>query len=430
MEERADVKILSRDITGLLCLRLAGLGLQLAAQLVVGRLAGPAGLGIVQLFTSWTCVLGEVSALGRPSHAMKSLAVARDRASRQGLDRYLSQQVRGIALPWGVALLLALPVILGLKERGEFILLVLLASGCFALLRLFSEGLKALERPGISVLVETCGPSLAVLLACAGLWLGGKDIGGAALAISLAVGFALSMLVLAVLLAARLLQNSSDKVGGADTVAPSTLSALLPFWGGGVLSILLAQLPFLLLPFYADVNTTGQFALAYKLVNLVGAILLLMAAIYGPRFARAWHDSPEALRSLLWHSQRSALLLFAAPALALLLFGAPILAFFGEGFGAARPCLLILLGGQLVNAATGLPGVLLNMAGQARLEIRCLLLALLVACAGCLWLGPEYGALGVAVAYSLALAIKNLASWGLAWQLSRRTPAAARETAL
>ena len=49
---------------------------QFLAQIVVGVLAGASGLGILQLFTSWTCVVGEVSAMGLPTRVMRQVSVA------------------------------------------------------------------------------------------------------------------------------------------------------------------------------------------------------------------------------------------------------------------------------------------------------------------------------------------------------------------
>jgi O-antigen/teichoic acid export membrane protein len=411
-----------KDIPGLLLVRLLGLGLQLVVQLVVGRLAGPAGLGLLQLFTSWTCVAGEAAALGRPVHAMRTLAVSREGAGRSGLDAYLSRQVRAIAAPWFVMLIIALPVLLQLK-RGRFILLVMLAAGGFALLRLFSESLKALARPAVSVLVETCVPAIAVLLLCAALWWTGDAVRGEQLILSMAAGILLAVLMLAAVLARRL----ADSRDQGDAVADARWSELLPLWGGGLLSILLMQLPFLFLPFYADVESTGQFALAYKLVNLVSVVLLLLASLYGPRFASAWRDAPAELSRLLWQSQYSSFALFAAPALLLLLGGRWLLGLFGAEFVEAQPLLLVLLCGQLINAVTGLPGLLLNMAGRGRDEFHSLLLSLALASAGCLWLGPAHGAMGIAVAYSGALAFKNLLSWSLARRVLRAVPGDAEE---
>ena len=48
----------------LIASRCVAVPLQMASQVAVGALAGPAGLGVLQLFTSWTCFVGEMLAQG------------------------------------------------------------------------------------------------------------------------------------------------------------------------------------------------------------------------------------------------------------------------------------------------------------------------------------------------------------------------------
>ena len=76
--------------------------------------------------------------------------------------------------------------------------------------------------------------------------------------------------------------------------------------------------------------------------------------------------------------------------------------------------LLVLCGGHLVNAATGLSGVLLNMAGAARLELAATAGAFAIALLASPFVGAAYGTIGLAVLFSLAIATKNLLSFGLA----------------
>ena len=76
--------------------------------------------------------------------------------------------------------------------------------------------------------------------------------------------------------------------------------------------------------------------------------------------------------------------------------------------------LVALAAGQLVNAATGLPGVLLNMSGAAGLELRALLVSLVVVLVLAPLVGEAYGAHGLAWLFSGGLAFKNLASYLLA----------------
>jgi O-antigen/teichoic acid export membrane protein len=83
--------------------------------------------------------------------------------------------------------------------------------------------------------------------------------------------------------------------------------------------------------------------------------------------------------------------------------------------------MVILAAGHMVNAATGLSGLLMNMAGAASKEMYTLIIAMVAALAGSAWLGPEYGATGLAIVFSSSIALKNIASYLLAINLVKST---------
>jgi len=57
------------------------------------------------------------------------------------------------------------------------------------------------------------------------------------------------------------------------------------------------------------------------------------------------------------------------------------------------------------------------MAGAASRELATLVLALAVALVGSAWVGPRYGAIGLALVFSGSIALKNLASYVVARHL-------------
>ncbi len=134
----------------------AGLALQFLVQVVVGTLAGPAGLGVLQLFMSWSCILGEVLALGLPARAMRTTAVNWSHgdfaAARQALQQ-AARLILGVAgcaaaslalVSWSIERRWGSP---GESEIGLVLLATLLAAPLFALLRLGTDALKAADAP-------------------------------------------------------------------------------------------------------------------------------------------------------------------------------------------------------------------------------------------------------------------------------------------
>jgi O-antigen/teichoic acid export membrane protein len=390
-----------------------GVFLQLAVQVLVGRLTGSAGVGLMQLYITWTCVLGEGVAMGRPAHAMKTMAVARDQSLPAVIKYYLKQQLLAIVLVWLAFIALASGLIYNAGDLQWVLSLAAVSALFFALLRLLAEALKAQGRANLSVFAESVGPPLAVVcLGCYCLVLG-KAVESLPLVLALAGGF-LACLLLLLASQARLL---AALPGRNSTPLRFPMAELAPLWGAGLLSMLFLNFPFLLLPLYTDTGTVGEFALAHKLVNLISTILLLLAAIFGPRFARSINSADvEGIRRSLWQSQLCALALYL-PSMALLaLFGKPLLSLFGESLAGAELFLWILAAGQLVNAATGLPGLLLLMGGAGQREFTALAVTLLIATTLTLWVGPRWGAPGIAIVYSAAIAGKNLISYVIACQ--------------
>ena len=70
--------------------RSAAVAIQFLCQLTIANLAGAAGLGLFQLFSSWTCILGEIMAQGLPARMMRVISVGYDR----GDYAYCREQMR------------------------------------------------------------------------------------------------------------------------------------------------------------------------------------------------------------------------------------------------------------------------------------------------------------------------------------------------
>lgn len=409
--------------------RAGAIAAQFAAQLAVGTLAGASGLGVLQLFTSWTSIAGEVLGLGLPTRAMRQVSVAYAAGQASQIEKTLRGSRRRILRLWLWLLLLAvIPAIVILRQHTApdwtdyrwLLLAAGLAAPLFSLLRLYAESLKATGAALAAVTLESLTSPALLLLACAACWLAGEPMAS----VTLVSAFGLSLVITPLALRARLgkqlvkLPQKSQPAGDAAANRPAPRGDLLYLWGTGVLSIGFLQLPFLIMPLYVDTTEIGVFAVAHKLINVVTTLLLLLAAVFGPAFARcAAQRDQRTLLGLLRRTQLISTAVFLPAAVALLALAEPIAGLFGNDFGELRLFLTILAAGHLVNAATGLSGVLLNMAGAASRELSTLVLALAAALAGSALVGPEYGAAGLAAVFSGSIALKNLASYALAAQL-------------
>jgi O-antigen/teichoic acid export membrane protein len=403
---------------------------QFAAQLVVGTMAGAGGLGVLQLFTSWTCIAGEILGLGLPTRAMRLVSVDYAHQQRDQIVQTLHESRRKILRLWLVLVLLAAVAATFLLRTGtpsgwtQYSWLLIgagLTAPLFSLLRLYAESLKATGAALAAVTLESLTSPLALLLVCAVCWVAGQAV----MTLTLVITFALSLAITPVALNQKLKQQmarlpqtapQNSDVNAASQLAPH--ADLLYLWGTSVLSIGFLHLPFMVMPLYVETAQIGVFAVAHKLINVITTLLLLLAAVFGPAFARsAAQRNPAEMLSLLGRTQLISTAVFLPVSLALVALAEPLAGLFGEDFGDLQIYLAILAAGHLVNAATGLSGVLLNMAGAASRELSTLVIALIAALAGSAWVGPEYGATGLAVVFSGSIALKNLASYALARNL-------------
>jgi O-antigen/teichoic acid export membrane protein len=402
--------------------RAGAVGLQLAVQVAVGALSGPAGLGLLQLFTSWTCIAGEILARGLPASTMRLTAVAwerEDTAACRGQLRFAVVKIlRGSAVGLPVALIVLLLVqawgsLSLVSPMGLALVSVAVAAPLFALLRLGADALKAVDAALQAITLENLVAPAVMLLVCALFWLRGEGMGPVALLGAGIAGFALAMAALWRALLKRLPQPVQPAAAVAQGSIPASETRAL--WANSVLSILFMHLPFLLLPWFADPAEIGVFAVAHKLVNIITTLLILLAAVFAPSFARAaGRQDRDALRTLLWQTQCLSLAIFVPLIGFLLVAGGQLTGLFNLPENSLLPYIVALAAGQLVNAATGLPGVLLNMAGAARRELNTLLAALAFAALLAPGVGAFYGAEGIAWLFSAALALKNLASFAVA----------------
>ncbi|MFT7266108.1 MAG: O-antigen/teichoic acid export membrane protein [Halioglobus sp.] len=407
---------------------------QFAAQLVIGTMAGAGALGALQLLTSWTCIAGEVLGLGLPTRAMKEVSISYAQRQREQILQTLHESRRKIFRLWlTLVLLAALPIIFLSRtqdtatwtEYSWLLISACLAAPLFSLIRLYAESLKATGAALAAITIESLSSPLALLLACAYCWLAGHLV----VTFTLVVTFGLSLVITPVALSRRLRRQVAELARSAngthDAHAPAKVERgdLFYLWGTGVLSISFMHLPFMLMPLYVDTAQIGVFAVAHKLVNVITTLLLLLAAVFGPSFARyAAQNDSHALLGLLRRTQLISTAVFLPVSLLLIALAEPLAGLLGEDFGNLQNYLAILAAGYLVNAVTGLSGVLMNMAGAASREMYALIFAMVGALAGSLWIGPEHGATGLAIVFSSCIALKNIASYLLAIDLikSRR----------
>ncbi len=412
------------SILGLLSARGLGIALQFLMQIAVGRLTGAYGVGLLQLCATWLSALGEFNSIGLPTHAMKTVSGFRSHYSRQQVKLYLRHCVGLVCFAWLAFAIFSTLIIAIIPETDihsnrmsdtVFVVLVSIAGSiAYALMRLFADALKAYGRRNSVVFIENAGAPLVVILACIGFIGFDQAISARGVVLAFCLGFAIAAMLLFGYLVKtwrQMSHQSQDK----QAQPPRPGREVVSFWGTGILSIGLINFPFVLLPLFEDLATIGVFAVAFKLTNTITSVIVMLAAVFGPQFAAKHIEGDKgAVWRLLLKSQAMSVAIYLPLIAVLILFVDSIAALFGSDFAGVSGFVYVLAAGQLVNAATGLPGVLLNMTDRGHSEFAINIIVFVTAILVGLVAGSAHGALGIAVTYALAIAAKNLISYFVA----------------
>ncbi len=400
---------------------------------VVGHLYGPQGVGVYALAQSILLGAGILSRRGMDSALIRF--VGRDHEARQ---------VRGF-LYWAGwrSLWVSAPLMLvvcfgrglaedffGMPGLAVMLLGIGLAVPLYTWSFLLAGFFKGVRKPAMAAMQENGAIALVAGALLLGLqwWLQGP----LALAVLGWVYLAAALLIAAQghLTAMRWLRrvrrppaevNTSAQTSAASTtLSPVDLASLrsvsqsffvisLAAFMHGVLSIMIAGK-------FLGSTELGLFKSAQQIGLSVAFVLMVINAIFPPRFATLYHQGKMA--ALGGTARRAALLGVALSApflLVCLLVPEWVLGLLGEGFESAALLLRIVALAQLVNVATGSVGFLLNMTGHDRVMRNIALLCNSVGVAGFLLLTPFLGALGAALALAFVLVAQNLVAMVAVW---------------
>lgn len=176
---------------------------------------------------------------------------------------------------------------------------------------------------------------------------------------------------------------------------------------------LFSQIDSYTLAAFTDSAAMGRYRIAVQIAALGGFMYSALNFLVAADFSSAW--SRGKLREIEAVSARFGLLSLLFVLLSILLVAVLgrflIGVVFGEDFVAAVPLVLILLIGQAVNAAVGMPAVLLTMAGREQMVIKRTIVALVVNAIVGLALVPWIGAYGAAVASVIGSTYLNVAHY-------------------
>lgn len=391
------------------------MGLNFVVGVLLARTIGPRGYGVYAFALSTTALLAIPSAAALSTLVVREVAagVARERHDLvAGVTRWTDR--RALVLSLGAASLallvgLALRSRLTIESRLTFTIalaLVPLAS----LMAIRTATLRGLHHVVTGQVPQQIAVPAVMLSALGIVFATGH---GGRLDSVLAISLYVTAVTAALALSAGMLGRW--RPAAVRDAAPCYDAAA---WRAAVVPLLFVsgfayanrELGLLLVGSIAGPTDAGIYRVAVRGADLVAFALAGVNAAIAPRLARLHAMGDVAALRRLLRVAALASLAWALPVAALLIgFATWILTtIFGAEYAVGAASLSILCLGQVVNAATGPVGLLLNMSGRERVTARGHATALAVGLVAGLLFIPRWGVEGAAAASALSMVTWNL----------------------
>jgi O-antigen/teichoic acid export membrane protein len=399
-------------------------GVRLAGDLVVGRVLGAAGFGVIAAASSFAGILGELALLGTHRAALRFASLGAADGERALVRRaLLVPLVAGGALAVAVtALRVPLTRLLFGDAASEWILpafaLTIPAIGVYSVLQFVA---RARRRFVVDTVIGDvcrlglpCAGSVILLAAGFGLW-------GAAL------GFVAGTIATAI--AALVLVRDASHAGARHAPLPGAagmhglLRVALPLSVGSSSILLMNELDKVVLAALRPEAEVGIYNAAFRVARQILIVMPALNAAISPFVAPLLAEGrTEELRRLYRRTVRWSLAAGWSAALLFCAFAGDFLGLFGEEFRSGTHVLVVVCLGHLVQAAAGTVGVVIQYSGNERKELVNGLLVVAASVALNLALVPRFGALGAAYASLLSLALVNTLRVVQAWRILEVMP--------
>lgn len=194
-----------------------------------------------------------------------------------------------------------------------------------------------------------------------------------------------------------------------ETSYREIISVSSPMFLTAIMQSVITQTDIFMLGSLANVSDVGVYSIVMKLALLSSFIITSLNTFMAPKFSELFYNNElDELKNL---AQKSTKLIFYVTlpiTIIMVVFGNYLLSIFGDEFIGGYYALLLLSIGQLINAASGSIGYLLNMTGHQKQFNKIVLLGALINIIVNYLLIPLYGINGAAFASMLSVIFWNI----------------------
>lgn len=404
----ANVSQIAGNAIRVLLIQVSGLTLAFLSQIALARWLGKADYGTYGLVVAWVALLAGVSNLGLPVSVLRFIPEYRD-LSRQGLVRGLVQTSYGGTV---TAALLATAAGLGVifvgleldQVTNSAFTLGLFVVPVLAVAELQTGMARAFKQVNLALVPLTVARPVLV---AAGVFVV-FAIRGSVSSVE-AVAIMLGAIAVGVLWQGLTLQREWRTRDRPEYEWGPWAKVAFPLWLLAVCQIIASRADILLIGGLLTAEDVALYVAASRTAGISGLAITAVSFLAAPTLAslkaRGRHEQLARValavtRLSFWPSVLVAIVLVA--------FSRSILSFFGSDFVQAQGALVVLVAGQLANAAFGAVGALLNVTGYQNDTVRVFVLTAIANVGLNYLLIPPFGILGAAVATSSTTALWNL----------------------
>lgn len=395
--------------------------------LLLARLLGASNYGLYQLAISAATLFSGISLLGLDDAMVRYVAILSGRKDRPGVWGTI-QIGLGIAVPVSAVMglllyLVARPVAVGVFDEPTLAPALRLMAFVVPVLTLSNVMLgitRGLGRMDHAALGENVVQSVVRLVLLGVLALVGLELYPAL------VVFAISDVAAAITLGLLINRTFPLRPSAHEEVRRDTSGVFrfaLPIWISGLLGQFQRNIAIFLLGSTASAASAGLFSIVGH-VNHIGHVVYRAVIVAVKPLLAQLHDRKdrEGLRHVYTTTTRWLVIANLPFFMAMTLYPESVLAIFGEEYATAAPALVVMAVAELVNAATGICGSLIDMTGHTRAKVANSVLNLLTLGLANGILVPRMGVLGAAYAYLISITVVNIARMLEIWVLERVAP--------
>jgi O-antigen/teichoic acid export membrane protein len=393
-------------------IRVAAAALAYLSQIALARWMGTYEFGVYVYVWTWALLIGNIADAGLANAAQRFIPEYTEHKQFALLRGYIAGSRRlALAIATALGVIAALAITLGAPFIDNAAVIPLyLACLCLPVYAFQSvqDGVaRCYNWVGVGQIPTFVIRPVLLLVLMGGAHAAGLPTNATTAVLCTVISFWLIGIIQTLLLNRRLAATIAPGAASHDT--KRWIATSLPIITVVGFYVMLTYVDVIILQMYRPADSVAYYHAATKTLALVAFVYFSVSAATAHRFS-AYHAAGDRdrLKAFVASAVRWTFWPSLALVVALLVFGRPLLMLFGSDFAQAYPLLFLLAIGLLARASVGPSERLLSMLGEQRACAVAYASAFAFNLAACLLLIPDYGAIGAAVATSLALVVESV----------------------